>query len=60
VDVICWPQVIELARAHDLSAYDASYLQIAVALNVPLATLDQRLGKVADRLGIRAAPRGAG
>jgi len=46
--------VVQLARAHGLSAYDASYLQIALALRVPLATLDTRLGKVADKLGIRA------
>jgi len=51
-----WAQVVQLARAHGLSAYDASYLQIALALRVPLATLDRRLGKVADQLGIRAAP----
>ena len=51
-----WAQVVQLAHAHGLSAYDASYLQIAVALNLPLATLDQRLGKVAEELGLRAAP----
>jgi predicted nucleic acid-binding protein len=52
-----WAQVIELARTHGLSAYDASYLQLAVSLRVPLATLDERLGKVAEALGIRATPQ---
>ena len=51
-----WAQVVQLARAHGLSAYDASYLQIALALRVPLATLDSRLGRVAEELGIRALP----
>ena len=46
-----WAQVVQLARAHGLSAYDASYLQIALALRVPLATLDSRLGRVADKAG---------
>jgi predicted nucleic acid-binding protein len=49
-----WHQVFELARAHGLSAYDASYLQVALALRVPLATLDRRLAQAADGLGIAA------
>lgn len=39
-----------LARAHQLTAYDAAYLQLAVELNAPLATLDRRLGEVAVRV----------
>jgi predicted nucleic acid-binding protein len=49
-----WLNVIELARAEGLSAYDASYMQLAVELDVPLATLDARLGRAADKLGLRA------
>jgi predicted nucleic acid-binding protein len=52
-----WPGVVELARANRLSAYDASYLQLALTLHVPLATLDKRLGQVAESLGIRASPQ---
>lgn len=51
-----WPGVFALARANGLSAYDASYLQLALTLHVPLATLDNRLGLVAESLGIRASP----
>ena len=50
-----WPAVVELARAHGLSAYDASYLQLAKELRIRLATLDARLGRAAEALGIRAA-----
>jgi predicted nucleic acid-binding protein len=52
-----WPAVIDLARANGLSAYDASYLQVALALRIRLATLDDRLARVAEGLGIMAAPR---
>jgi predicted nucleic acid-binding protein len=54
-----WTQVVELAHAHGLSAYDASYLQLALSLRVPLATFDKRLGTVAEELGLRAAPPAA-
>jgi predicted nucleic acid-binding protein len=54
-----WPEVVELARAHGLSAYDASYLQVALALRIRLATLDKRLAGVADRLGVKANSRGS-
>jgi predicted nucleic acid-binding protein len=49
-----WLSVIELARDEGLSAYDASYLQLAMELDIPLATLDSRLGRVAEQLGLRA------
>ena len=51
-----WPAVVDLARTHGLSAYDASYLQLALTLRVPLATLDERLGQAAQALGVRARP----
>ena len=51
-----WPEVVQLAREHNLSAYDASYLQVALALDVPLATFDARLAEVARALGVLADP----
>jgi predicted nucleic acid-binding protein len=51
-----WSAVLELARANRLSAYDASYLQLALALRLRLATLDRRLAQVAQELGIEAQP----
>jgi len=38
------------ARAHDLTVYDAAYLQLAMQLQAPLATLDQWLGQKANRV----------
>jgi predicted nucleic acid-binding protein len=49
-----WTHVVELAQAHGLSAYDASYLELARSLRIPLATFDKRLGQAADKLGLRA------
>lgn len=35
--------IITLARKHQLSAYDAAYLALAVGENLPLLTLDKKL-----------------
>lgn len=40
----------DLARRTGLAAYDAAYLQLAIELQAPLATYDQKLGKVAEEL----------
>lgn len=38
-----WPAILPLAWEHKLSAYDAAYLELAVRLGLPLATLDKAL-----------------
>lgn len=45
-----------LARKHRLTAYDAAYLELAVRLAVPMATLDERLRDAAEaeRVGLYA------
>jgi predicted nucleic acid-binding protein len=37
------PRVMELARKHNLSAYDAAYLALAIRESLGIATLDQSL-----------------
>jgi predicted nucleic acid-binding protein len=44
--------VLALARAQNLSAYDAAYLELALRLGLPLATLDKRLKAAAASVGI--------
>ena len=44
--------VLPLARAHGLSAYDAAYLELAIRHNAPLATLDKKLLKAAKLAGV--------
>lgn len=45
--------ILEAARRHHLTAYDASYLELAARKRLPLATLDASLRKAARREGVR-------
>ncbi len=42
----------QLAYKEKLTSYDASYLELALRLGLPLATKDKSLAKVAKKLGI--------
>ena len=44
---------LHLARRYKLSAYDASYLELALRLGLPLATLDEDLQKAARKAGVK-------
>ena len=44
---------LQLARRYQLSAYDASYLELALRQGLPLATLDQDLQKAAKKAGVK-------
>ena len=48
--------VLDLARSEQLSAYDASYLELAMRRGVPLATKDGDLVKAARRMGVGLLP----
>lgn len=41
-----------LAAKHRLTLYDAAYLELALRLGHPLATLDQKLAKAAEEEGV--------
>jgi predicted nucleic acid-binding protein len=43
----------QLSREYTLTAYDASYLELALRLNVPLATLDEKLIKATRKAGVK-------
>jgi predicted nucleic acid-binding protein len=47
-----WVETLQLADQHRLSVYDATYLELAVRLSVPLATLDRELRTAATAEGI--------
>jgi predicted nucleic acid-binding protein len=42
-------EILSLAREHKLSTYDASYLDLAMRLDLPLSTLDTSLLKAAGK-----------
>ncbi len=44
--------ILALGRAYGLSAYDASYLELAMREHLPLATLDARLESAAAQIGV--------
>jgi predicted nucleic acid-binding protein len=44
--------VLDLARAHRMTAYDAAYLELAMREGLPLATQDEALRAAAQRVGV--------
>ena len=46
----------QLARDHALTAYDATYLELADRMQLPLATLDVALAKAGKALGLVVLP----
>ena len=47
-----WEAVLMLADEHGLSVYDAMYLELALRMQLPLATLDRTLAAAAIAAGI--------
>lgn len=48
--------IVEMARRFRLSAYDASYLELAARREIPLATLDRKLRAAAVEAGVKVLP----
>ena len=51
-----WTASLLLARAHELTLYDAAYLELAIRLGVPLGSLDTELRKAARAEGVNLLP----
>jgi len=47
--------ILELSRLYGLSSYDAAYLELAMRLALPLATLDKDLRRAAEKAGVALA-----
>jgi predicted nucleic acid-binding protein len=47
--------VLDAARTYDLSAYDATYLDLALARGLPIATIDARLAASCRDAGVELA-----
>ena len=46
------PALLYLARRYNLTAYDSAYLELAVRLKIPLASLDGKLIEAAKAEGL--------
>jgi predicted nucleic acid-binding protein len=42
----------QLAREYGLTSYDAAYLELAMRLGAPLATMDRQLAEAATKAGV--------
>ena len=49
--------LLPLCRAHQLTSYDAVYLDLAIRRQLPLATLDEPLRKAAKKAGVKLLGR---
>ena len=47
-----WLDTVHLARAQNLSSYDAAYLELALRRGLPLAALDGKLKTAAQAVGV--------
>jgi predicted nucleic acid-binding protein len=50
-----WSKSLAMAEGHDLSAYDAAYLELALRRGLPLATLDAALIRATKKAGGKLA-----
>ena len=48
-----WNDVLGLARAYNLSSYDAAYLELALRRGLALASLDKQLKTAAAAVGVQ-------
>jgi predicted nucleic acid-binding protein len=44
--------IYQLAREYSLTSYDAAYLELAMRLGLPLATMDRQLAEAATKAGV--------
>jgi len=47
-----WTDTVNLARLHNLTAYDATYIELALRRGLPLATLDAKMRAAAIAAGV--------
>jgi predicted nucleic acid-binding protein len=47
-----WSDTLHIARSYGVSAYDASYLELAIRMGLPLASMDDKLKATAAAAGV--------
>ena len=53
---LAWSRTVDLALSHGLTSCDAAYLELALRLDLPLATLDKALAAAVLSAGGRLVP----
>jgi predicted nucleic acid-binding protein len=53
VDIPAMLRAVAVARRHDLTVYDAAYLDLAATRGLGLATIDERLGAACRKARVR-------
>ncbi len=53
VDIPTMLRAVDIARRHDITVYDAAYLDLAASRGLGLATIDQRLSAVCRKARVR-------
>lgn len=48
--------ILDIGRRHNLTSYDAIYLELAVREGAPLATFDEAMRKCARGIGVKISP----
>ena len=51
-DAHAWSTTLRLAEKHELTLYDAAYIELAQRRRLPLATLDRKMHRAADDIGV--------
>lgn len=51
-DSVSMGDLVLIGKTHQLTAYDACYLHMAISLGLPLATVDKRLEEAAKQAGV--------
>jgi len=51
-DAMVWDNSLHLAQQHNLSIYDATYLELALRKKISIATLDKELVRASNSAGV--------
>ena len=49
----CFTDIYNLSKTHGITSYDSAYLELAQRRNIPIATKDKELNKVAQAINIK-------
>lgn len=56
---VAFTRLVDLASEHELTVYDATYIELAIRRRLPLASTDARMKEAAVRSGVNLWPGGA-